>query len=123
MGNTKEINMKSWSYYFFDDMINIKNFDPNLLKVDKKLHKNIDIYYIDYITMKDLDYVKINSVNSQYLIIGEGDGYIEEKNGNKYLTLVSADENKMYLKSIQNFEIKNSKVKKGTKNSIDKINN
>ena len=64
MGNTKEINMKSWSYYFFDDMINIKNFDPNLLKVDKKLHKNIDIYYIDYITMKDLDYVKINSVNS-----------------------------------------------------------
>ena len=64
MGNTKEINMKSRSYYFFDDMINIKNFDPNLLKVDKKLHKNIDIYYIDYITMKDLDYVKINSVNS-----------------------------------------------------------
>ena len=64
MRNTKEINMKSRSFYFFDDMINIKNFDPNLLKVDKKLHKNIDIYYIDYITMKDLDYVKINSVNS-----------------------------------------------------------
>ena len=64
MGNTKEINMKSRSYYFFDDMINIRNFDPNLLKVDKKLHKNIDIYYIDYISMKDLDYVKINSVNS-----------------------------------------------------------
>ena len=104
-------------------MINIRNFDPNLLKVDKKLHKNIDIYYIDYITMKDLEYVKINSVNSQYLIIGEGDGFIEEKNGNKYLTLVSADENKMYLKSIQNFEIKNSRIKKGTKNSIEKINN
>ena len=44
-------------------MINIANFDPNLLKIDKKSYKNIDIYYIGYITMKDSDYVKIKSVN------------------------------------------------------------
>ena len=34
-------------------MINIEDFDPNLLKIDKKLYKIIDIYYIGYITMKD----------------------------------------------------------------------
>ena len=41
MGNTKEINIKNQAYYFFDDMINIKDFDPNLLKKDKKSYKNI----------------------------------------------------------------------------------
>ena len=61
MGNIKEINIKNQTYYFFDDMINITNFDPNLLKIDKKSYKNIDIYYIAYITVKDSYYVKINS--------------------------------------------------------------
>ena len=48
MGNTLEINIKSWTYYFFDDIINIVNFDPNLLKVDKRSYKNIGIYYWIY---------------------------------------------------------------------------
>ena len=52
MGNIEEINIKNRTYYFFDDMINIKDFDPNLLKIDKKSYKNIDIYYIGYITVK-----------------------------------------------------------------------
>ena len=60
-------------------MISIIDFDPNLLKIDKKSYKNIGIYYIEYITMKNSDYVKINSVNPLYLIIGEVDGPIEEK--------------------------------------------
>ena len=46
MGNIKEINIKNWTYYFFNDMINIENFDLNLLKIDKKSYKNIGIYYI-----------------------------------------------------------------------------
>ena len=93
MGNIKEINIKNRIYYFFDDVINIKDFDPSLLKIDKKSHKNIGIYYIGYITMKDLDLVKINSVNPLYLIISEVDGYIEEINGNKFLTVASTDKN------------------------------
>ena len=60
-------------------MINIKNFDSNSLKIDKKSYKNIRIYYIGYITMKDFDYVNIQSVNPLYLIIDKADGYIEEK--------------------------------------------
>ena len=51
-------------------MINIKNLDSNLLKIDRKAFKNIDIYYIGYITMKDFEYVNIDSVNPLYFIIG-----------------------------------------------------
>ena len=78
-------------------MINIKDFDSNLLKLDKKSYKNIDIYCTGYITMKDSDYVKINNVNSSYMIIDNVDGYIEESNGNKYLILVSTVKNKEIL--------------------------
>ena len=65
MGLVKEINIKNRKYYFFDDMINIKNFPSNLLKIDKKSYKDIDIYYIGYITVKDSDYAKINIVNDK----------------------------------------------------------
>ena len=96
-------------------MINIEDFGSNLLKIDRKSYKNIDIYYIGYITMKYFDYVKINSVNPLYLIIGEADGYIEEKKGNKYLTFASTNKNKKVLKEVlstQNFGMRlNIKLK------------
>ena len=61
-------------------MINIKNFDLNLPKIDKKSYKNIDIYYIGYITIKNIaGYESIHSVNPLYFIIDKIDGYIEEK--------------------------------------------
>ena len=47
MGSIKEINIKNRTYYFFDDMINIKYVDSNLLKIDKKSYKNIDIITVD----------------------------------------------------------------------------
>ena len=65
-------------------MINIEDFNPNLLKIDKKSYKNIDIYYIGYITMKDSEYVKINGVNPFYLIINKVDVCFKEIN--KYLS-------------------------------------
>ena len=52
MGNIKEINIKNTTYDFYDDMINIKNFDSSLLNLDKKSFRNIAIYYIGYITKK-----------------------------------------------------------------------
>ena len=79
-------------------MINIKEFDSSQLKIDKKSYKNIGIYYIGYIAIKSIsDYENINSVHPLYLIIAEADGYIEENNGNKYLTFVSTDKNKKVL--------------------------
>ena len=66
-------------------MINIKDFEPNLLKIDKKSYKNIDIYYIGYITIKKIDDCEnIYSVNPLFLLANHASGYIEEKNGNKY---------------------------------------
>ena len=59
MGNIKQINIKNRTHYFFNDMINIKNFNPNLLKVDKTSYKNIDIYYIGCITKKILVIMKV----------------------------------------------------------------
>ena len=50
--DTKSINIKNHTYYFFDDMINLKNSDSSLLKIDKELYKDMDIYYIGYITIK-----------------------------------------------------------------------
>ena len=91
MGNIEEIIIKKRAYYFFDDMINIKNFDSNLLKIDKELYGNSDIYRISYITMKDSDYLTINSVNSLFLIIDKVDGYIDEKNVDKYLIFDCTD--------------------------------
>ena len=54
MENTKEINIKYLTYYFFNVMINIKDFIPDQLKIYKKSYKKIGIYYIEYITMKNL---------------------------------------------------------------------
>ena len=62
MGRVKQINVQSWTYYFYIDMINIKNFEPNLLQIDKKSYKNIGIYNIRYVTIKKLMIVKIFTV-------------------------------------------------------------
>ena len=78
-------------------MINIKDFVPWMLKMNKKSYKDIDIYYIGYITIKNSDHVKINSVNPLYITINEVDGSIAEKNGNIYSTFTFTDKNKKTL--------------------------
>ena len=80
MEDVKQVNIKNGTYYFFNDMINIKNFDSNLLKIDKKLYKNIDIYYFGYKTIEKIDdYENIYSVNPLYLIVNTANGHIEEE--------------------------------------------
>ena len=91
-------------------MINIKNFDSNLLKIDKESYENVDIYYIGYIAIKKIDdYENICSVNPLYLIVNAANGYTEEENGSKYLVLDSTDKNKEVLKKYTELwdEIKN----------------
>ena len=53
MGEFKQINIKNRTYYFYNDIIYLKDFEPNLLKIDKKSDKNVDILYIGYITIKN----------------------------------------------------------------------
>ena len=87
-------------------MIDIKNFYPNLLKMDKKSHKDIDIYHIGYITIKKfLDYENIHSVNPLYLIIYSATGYFKEKNGEKYLIIDSTEKHEEVFSGIRS-EIK-----------------
>ena len=77
----KDISIKNHTYYFFNNIINIKKFDPNNIKIDEKSYENILIYYIGCVTIKDSKYVKINSVNPLYLISSKVKEYF---NGNKY---------------------------------------
>ena len=99
MGTIKQINIKNRTYYFYNVMIDIKTFDPDLLKIDKKSYKDIGIYNIGYTTIKKIDdYENIYSVNPLCLTITHAIGYIEEKGINKYLIFDSMDENKVLLK-------------------------
>ena len=134
MGEVKQINIKNRTYYFYNDIINIKNFDANLFKIDKKSYKDIDIYNNGYITKKKIDDCEnIYIVNPLYLFIDHTSGYIEEKdlnplylncdhasgyikeNGvNKHLVFDSTDENTELLK-------KYSDVWNGVKNKIKEV--
>ena len=98
----RDIDRKNHKYYFFNDIINIKKFDPNNIKIDENSYKNISIYYIGYVTIKDLKYLKNSSVNPLYLIFNKVNGYFEEINGNKYLTLVPTNESKEKIKNVKN---------------------
>ena len=94
----KDIDIKNCTYYFLNNIINIENFDPNNIKIDEESYKNILIYYIGYVTIKE--YVNIYSVNPFYLIFKNANGYFEEFNKGKYLTLVLTNESKEKLKKI-----------------------
>ena len=116
MGEVKQIEIENRTYYFYNNIIILKNFESNL-KIDKKHYKGINIYYIEYITIKKNDDCEsIYSVNPLYLPANHASGYIEEKNGNKYLIFDdSVNENKELLK-------KYADVWDGIKNEIKAIN-
>ena len=99
MGTVKQINIKNRTYYFYNYIIDIANFDAKLLKIDKKSYKDIGISNIGYITKKKIDdCININSVNPLYLGITHVNGYIEDKGIDKYLAFDWTDENKEVLK-------------------------
>ena len=110
----RQINIKNRTYYFYNDLINIKDFDVMLLKFDKKTSMGLGIYCIGYVTKKPE--WNVNSVNPLYLVINRIDGFIEEKNGDKYLNIVETDRNSNVLK-------KHSEVWNRIKDYIEKINN
>ena len=80
MREVKQIEIKNRTYYFYNDMINLKHFNSNLLKIDKKHYKGINIYYIRYITIKKNDDCEnIYSVNALYLFVNHGIGDIKKR--------------------------------------------
>ena len=68
MDTTKQINIKNRTYYFYNDIIDIENFDAKLLKIDKKSYKDINIFNIGYVAKKNIgSCMNVNSVNPLYL--------------------------------------------------------
>ena len=135
MGEVKQYKIENRTYYFYNDMINIKDFYAGLLKIDKKSYKDISIYNIGYITKKKIDdcnniysviplylfidhangYIEEKDLNSLYLNIDHVSGYNKEKDVNKYFGIFdSADENKELLK-------KYNHVWNGIKNKIKEV--
>ena len=106
VADTKCISIKNQTPYFFNDIINIKNFDSKLLEIDKKSCKDIDIYYIGYITIKKIDhYENVHTVNLLYLIIHSATGHFKKKNDEKYLILDLTDKFEEFWSGIE-WEVK-----------------
>ena len=63
----KQINIKNRTYYFYNDIIDLENFESNMLKIDKKSYKDIGIYNIQYIINKKLVIVRILEVLILYI--------------------------------------------------------
>ena len=103
---TKQLNIKNRTYY----LINIKDFDPRLLKIDKKESMNLGNYYVGYLDKKPQ--WNVNRANPLYLMINRIDGFIEEKDGDKYLNIVHTERNGEVLKKI---------LKNGIKDLLKKI--
>ena len=76
---TKQLDIKNRTYYFYNDLINVSNFEPGNLKLDKKIWKDIDIYYIGYVDKGKPSEWKINSVNPLCLIVNKVFGFVGEK--------------------------------------------
>ena len=107
------MNIKNRTYFFYNDLININDFHAKKLKLDKKTSMGLGIYYIGYVDKKPE--WNVNSENPLYLMINRKDGFIEEKNGVKYLNINSTDRNSEVLK-------KYNEVFDGIKDCIKKIN-
>ena len=95
MGKIIQSNIKNRTYYFYNDQMNLKDFDASMLKIDKKNYKEIDVDYISYVTFKKIaNCNNINSVSPLYLMVDKMIGHFEKKSWNKYLVLDDVNENK-----------------------------
>ena len=82
MSSLKDIFIKNCMYYFFDDMINMKDLDPKKIKTDEKSYENILIYHTEYVTLTTQKFIVRIRL---YFIINKINEYIEESDGKKYL--------------------------------------
>ena len=74
---TRQLNIKDRTYYFYNDLVNVLNFEASNLKLYKKTWKAIDIYFIGYVDKKPD--CSVNSVNPLYLLVNRVYGTVSEK--------------------------------------------
>ena len=113
MGTTKEINIKNRTCYYYNDIIDLDEFDESKIKVDKKDFNSIDIYYLAYEYQKKITECNIiRSGNPLYLRIVDIKGQFEKgKDDAWYLVISNKDD--FYKKLVDKFEsIKNKIIEK-----------
>ena len=109
METTKEIHIKSRTYYFYNDIINLYEFDTIKIKVDKKDFNDIDIYYLGYEHKKKIsEYNVINSANPLYLRIININGQFEKGKDDAWYLVIS--EKDVYKKLVDIFESIKNKI-------------
>ena len=82
---TKQFDIKNRTYHFYNDLINLSNFEASTLKLDRISWKDIDIYYVGYVDKNKPSDWKVNSINPLHLIVNKVFCFEGEKNGVKYL--------------------------------------
>ena len=118
MGTTKEINIKNRTYYFYNDIIDLDEFDVNKIKVDKKDFNDTDIYYLGYEHKKKISECNvINSVNLIYLRIININGQFE-KGKDDVWHLVIADKD-VYKNFLDIFESIKNKITEKTWDALE----
>ena len=110
METIKKINIKNQTYYFYNNIINLDEFDGKKIKVDKKDFNNIDIYYLGYEHKKKIaECDVINSANPIYLRIVDMNGQFEKGKDDAWYLIISDDDD-VYKKLIDIFESLKNKI-------------
>ena len=113
MGELKKINIKNRTYYFYNDIINLDEFDGSKIKVDKKDFNDIDIYYLGYEHKKKISKCDvINSVNPLYLRIVDMNSQFEKDKDDAWYLIISGDDD--VFKLIDIFESIKNKITEKT---------
>ena len=114
METIKQMNIKNRTYYFYNDIFNLVEFDGSKIKVDKKDFNNIDIYYLGYEHKKKISECNvINGVNPLYLRIINMNGQFEKGKDDAWYLIIS-DKDDVYKKLIDIFESIKNKITEKT---------
>ena len=119
METTKEISIKNRTYYFYNDIINLYEFDESKIKVDKKDFNDIDIYYLGYEHKKKISECNvINSVNTIYLRIININGQFQKGKDDAWYLVIS-DKDEIYKKLVDIFKSIKNKITEKTLDALE----
>ena len=119
MGELKQRNIKNRAYYFYNDIINLDQFDESKIKVDKEDFNDIDIYYLGYEHKKKISECDvINSINPLYLRIADINGQFEKGKDDVWYLVIS-DKDDVYKKLVDIFENIKNKIPEKTWDAIE----
>ena len=119
MGELKQINIKNRTYYFYNDIIDLDEFDGSKIKVDKKDFNEIDIYYLGYERKKKISECDVtNSINPLYLRIVDINGQFEKSKDDTWYLIISRDDD-VFKKLVDIFKSIKNKITEKTWDAVE----